>query len=471
MTSADWTEDQLNADLAPALEILRPLGRGSFSNDFVAREAALKRLVTIKVLRREFADEPKARLRFEREAQSAARISHNHVATVFWVGQLCDEVPYIVQEYVRGRTLAEHLAAHGPVPTPEVRRILCEVASGLAAAHEKRVIHRDVTPSNIMIEEQTGRALITDFGLAATVPTGAESPERITETGEIIGNPIYLSPEQLAGDPVTEEADVYSLGILAYELLAYQPRSAQVGQVTTMAQLWGTSTEISELRDDVDADFEELVSRCLSEKPGHRPSAADVAQALSAPPVLVSEAVSPPDGTVDPRDSAFRAILFVDMVGSTHITKALGDSAALGLVRKYRDVVRRAVVDHGGKEVDRAGDGFLTSFESAYAAVTCAIAIQRELFADDVQRADGVPLNARMGIGAGEPVLDGDALFGSTVNLTSRICDCAEPGQIIAARVVRELCLGKDVAFKSLGSMMLKGFDGSTDLELVEWRE
>ena len=128
-------------------------------------------------------------------------------------------------------------------------------------------------------------------------------------------------------------------------------------------------------------------------------------------------------------------------------------------------------MDHGGREVDRAGDGFLISFESAYAAVVCAIEIQRELFAENVERADGLPLITRMGIGAGEPVLDGEALFGSTVNLTSRICDCAEPGQIIAARVVRELCIGKDVAFKSLGSKMLRGFDDSTDLELVEWRE
>ena len=87
------------------------------------------------------------------------------------------------------------------------------------------------------------------------------------------------------------------------------------------------------------------------------------------------------------------------------------------------------------------------------------------------ERADDVQLRARMGVGAGEPVRDGEALFGSTVNLTSRICDCAEPDQIIAARVVRELCLGKEVTFKSLGSMMLKGFDDSTDLELVEWRE
>ena len=171
------------------------------------------------------------------------------------------------------------------------------------------------------------------------------------------------------------------------------------------------------------------------------------------------------------QDSAFRAILFVDMVSSTDITKTLGDTKALNLVRRYRDIVRRALVGHGGREVDRAGDGFLTSFTSAYAAVKCAITIQRELSIDPVGRADGVAVQARIGIGAGEPVLDGDALFGSTVNLTSRICDCSEPGQIIAARIVRELCMGKDVTFKSIGSRMLKGFNDPTDLELVEWQE
>ena len=171
------------------------------------------------------------------------------------------------------------------------------------------------------------------------------------------------------------------------------------------------------------------------------------------------------------QDSAFRAILFVDMVSSTDITKELGDSMALTLVRRYRSIVRNALVDHGGREVDRAGDGFLTSFESVYTAVKCAITIQRELSTDNTNRADDVLIRARMGIGAGEPVIDGDALFGSTVNLTSRICDCGEPGQIIATRVVRELCMGKDVIFRSLDPKMLKGFNDSTDLELVEWRE
>ena len=179
-----------------------------------------------------------------------------------------------------------------------------------------------------------------------------------------------------------------------------------------------------------------------------------------------------PEGTDEQQvpDSAFRAIMFIDMVSSTDITKALGDSTALSLVRRYRDIVRRALAENGGREVDRAGDGFLTSFVSAYTAVTCAITIQRELTRDNVGRDDGILLQARIGIGAGEPVQDGDALFGSTVNHTSRICDCGEPGQIVAARVIRELCMGKDVNFRSLGPRKLKGFDDPTDLELVEWQ-
>lgn len=168
-------------------------------------------------------------------------------------------------------------------------------------------------------------------------------------------------------------------------------------------------------------------------------------------------------------ESPFRAIMFVDMVSSTDITKALGDTKALALVHRYRDVVRKALVDNEGREVDRAGDGFLTSFRSAYTASVCAVEIQGQLFLDNEAREDEVILQARIGIGAGEPVQDGDALFGSTVNLAARICSFGGPGQIIAAKVVKELCIGKDISFKSLGAHMLKGFEDPTDLELIEW--
>lgn len=168
-------------------------------------------------------------------------------------------------------------------------------------------------------------------------------------------------------------------------------------------------------------------------------------------------------------ESPFRAIMFIDMVSSTDITKALGDAKALDLVHRYRDVVRKALVDHGGREVDRAGDGFLTSFRSAYTASVCAVEIQRQLSKYNESREDGILLQARIGIGAGEPVQDGDALFGSTVNLVARICSYGDSGQIITAKVVKDLCIGKGVSFTSLGPKMLKGFDEPVDLELIEW--
>ena len=197
-------------------------------------------------------------------------------------------------------------------------------------------------------------------------------------------------------------------------------------------------------------------------------------QVIEVDPITVSQflgRIEDPD-TADSepiRESAFRAILFVDMVSSTDITRALGDAVALEVVRRYREIVRTALVEHGGREVDRAGDGFLTSFHSALAAVKCAMTIQASLAQDAADSSVIVPVQAKMGIGAGEPVLDGDALFGSTINLTSRICDHAQPGQILASRVIRELCMGKGLAFTSLGSIALKGFDEPTEVEVVEW--
>lgn len=197
-------------------------------------------------------------------------------------------------------------------------------------------------------------------------------------------------------------------------------------------------------------------------------------QVIEVDPTTVSEflgRIADPDSTESNviRESAFRAVVFIDMVRSTDITRELGDAAALGLAREYRDAVRTALVEHGGREVNRTGDGFLTSFDSAFAAVQCAIAIQSSLAAEKTEPTDAFRVQAKVGVGAGEPVLDGDDLFGSTINLTSRICDYAQPGQILASRVVRELCVGKGVSFTPLGPVDLKGFDEAIEIEAIEW--
>ena len=169
------------------------------------------------------------------------------------------------------------------------------------------------------------------------------------------------------------------------------------------------------------------------------------------------------------QESGFRSIMFTDMANSTDITTSLGDDAALAVLNKHRSVIRQALLDHEGREVDRAGDGFLTCFTSVSRAVSCAVAIQREFDSYNRAEAEGVPIQVRIGLGAGEPVTDGDAIFGSTVNLTARICAHAEPSQILASRVIRELCIGKNFSFQPYGEVSLKGFPDPVELDTVEW--
>jgi class 3 adenylate cyclase len=181
--------------------------------------------------------------------------------------------------------------------------------------------------------------------------------------------------------------------------------------------------------------------------------------------------VTDPEGAAgEPiREAGFRAIMFTDMADSTQITNTLGDIKAQSVLAKHHEIIRQALLAHEGREVDRAGDGFLTCFASVSQAVTCAVTIQRAFHSYNSRGALPIGIRVRIGLGAGEPLADGDALFGSTVNLTARICASADPGQILAARVVRELCSGKSFTFRRYGEVNLKGFPDPVELDEIDW--
>jgi class 3 adenylate cyclase len=167
-------------------------------------------------------------------------------------------------------------------------------------------------------------------------------------------------------------------------------------------------------------------------------------------------------------DSAFRTIMFTDMKDSTAITTRLGDSEAIELFRTHNALTRDVLAQHNGSEIQHTGDGFMVSFTAASQAVGCGIAIQRALL-DHNQKHPEANINVRIGICAGEPVEEDQRLFGSTVQLTSRICDKAEPDQILVAPVVRDLCLGKQFTFADKGEYTLKGFDQPLRMYEVDW--
>ena len=275
---------ELEQALAPGIQVLSLLGRGGMGAVFLGRDPVLKRQVVVKVLDPALAHDATARRRFAREAESAAAVSHPNVVNIFLVGELPRSgTSYFVMQFVTGPTLAEACPLGTKIPQARCRRFIGEIASALAAAHARGLIHRDIKPSNVMLEGATERAVVLDFGIsAALTPRQSSGGERLTVEGTSVGTPEYLSPEQGAGEAVTDRADVYSLGVVAFELLAGRaPFEAATPLGLIAAHMKDTPANIASLRPDLDADFAGLVNRMLAKVPEARPSAAEVTRACA----------------------------------------------------------------------------------------------------------------------------------------------------------------------------------------------
>ncbi len=285
---SDAGEDdrQAIADVQAAMgedfEILRALGHGKVATVYLALDRALGVQVAVKVLRPGKAADETARRRFEREARAAASLGdHPNTVAVTRFGRLPDQTPYLVMQYVKGRTMGERLKAEGRLSVAEATSVLAEVASALVLAHSKGIVHRDIRPGNVLWDAEKERARLTDFGIAAVVDQTGPGSTRLTKTGELLGNPHYLSPEQLMDGEVTELTDIYLFGVLGYELFSGRgPYEARTPTEWIKAHLQQEPADLRTLRPDVPAPVAELLRRCLAREPRHRPSARDVARAL-----------------------------------------------------------------------------------------------------------------------------------------------------------------------------------------------
>jgi eukaryotic-like serine/threonine-protein kinase len=287
-------QHDLTRKLLPELEVIRTLGDGSTAQVYLAREPALQRLVAVKILRPELAADAVVRLRFEREAQSAARITHPHVTAIHRIGRLANDVPYIVMEYIDGRTVREIMDARGTFDPEEAGSILAAVASALGAAHDRGIVHRDVRPENVFVENRSGRAVLADFGIAALLETGSTVVTRLTAGGVRVGEVRHMSPEQVRGEAVTEQSDVYAFGIFAYELLAGEgPYIFRTEAQALAAHLRQRPRRLRELRTEVSPGLATLIERCLAKEPNRRPRAREVALALSSGPGAAAAAAAP----------------------------------------------------------------------------------------------------------------------------------------------------------------------------------
>jgi len=269
---------------------------------FLAREPALKRLVAVKVLSPFLAADPKARARFAREATAAAQLSHPNIVRVYAVGVTKnDGLPYFIMQYVEGTTLATWRGERDKVSERDARRIIGEVAAALASAQRRDLVHRDVKPSNVLLEQDSGRAYVADFGVSAALSSEQQRERtRLTATGAVVGTPIYMSPEQAAGEAVTPKSDVYSLGMLAYELVTGElPFSATSALGWVAAHMRDTPTPVKLKRPDLSPEVLRLIDRCLAKDPAERPDADEVARGML--PSFATESEWPPPGLAEIR--------------------------------------------------------------------------------------------------------------------------------------------------------------------------
>ncbi|MHC4680766.1 MAG: serine/threonine-protein kinase, partial [Planctomycetota bacterium] len=197
--------------------IERELGRGAVGVVYLAHDTKLDREVAIKSLPAEVMANPKARSRFSREARLLASVNHPNIATIHEVLEEAEGVGYLILEYVPGQTLAERIAKSG-LKLQETLSIALQIAEGLAAAHEHDVIHRDLKPGNIKITQE-GKVKVLDFGLAKAVGgEAADQQSTVTEPGRVVGTPAYMSPEQARGEELDARSDLFSFGVVLYEM-------------------------------------------------------------------------------------------------------------------------------------------------------------------------------------------------------------------------------------------------------------
>ena len=265
-------------ELRGRFQVVRPLGRGGMGAVFLARDLVLQRVVALKLLHAELQECESARERFRREARIAARLEHPGIATLHSFGE-SGRLLYMVMRYVEGESLAERLRRLGRLDPSEARHLLAELAATLAYAHSRGVLHRDIKPENILIERESGRPVLGDFGVSS-LPWSESEQVAVPRTG---GTPYFMAPEQLAGDAESAgRADIYALGVLGYLMLSGTlPFTGRTAQEVAAGHLAGTPLPLAGLAPAAPAELVATLERCMAKDPLDRwPSAVTLHDAL-----------------------------------------------------------------------------------------------------------------------------------------------------------------------------------------------
>ncbi len=244
--------------------IIRKIGSGGMADVYLAKDTILERDVAIKALRSEYVNDSEFTTRFDREAQAATSLIHPNIVSIYDVGEEGD-ILYMVMEYIDGLTLKEYIQRNGPIEVSEAVDIMKQIVSAIAHAHDNDIVHRDIKPQNILMNS-FGQAKVTDFGIAIAL-----SATSLTQTNSILGSVHYLSPEQARGGMATKKSDIYSIGIVFFELLTgHLPFSGQSPVSIALKHLQSETPSLRRYNQDIPQSVENVVLKATAKDPFHR---------------------------------------------------------------------------------------------------------------------------------------------------------------------------------------------------------
>ncbi|HEX7978026.1 MAG TPA: protein kinase [Gemmatimonadaceae bacterium] len=324
LRALDGGSELVGSVIADRYHVIRKLGEGGMGRVYLAEQVKMGRMSAVKVMNRRLAQDPDAISRFNREAANASRISHQNVAQVYDFGETSEGLIYLAMEFVEGEPLTDILHRDGALPPERAAEIVRQTAEALAVAHDMGIVHRDLKPDNIMIAKtRDGCDLVkvVDFGIAKAMNVEAQ---KVTRTGLIVGTPEYMSPEQIAGDPLDGRSDIYSLALVAFNIFTGRlPFLSKTAQESVIMRLTEPPRRLAEMRPEIpwSPAVQAVMDRALQRDAALRyPSASEFGRALShavreqptsspatpadaepvLPPTRVSEAPAPREPAAPP---------------------------------------------------------------------------------------------------------------------------------------------------------------------------
>ena len=418
------------------------VGRGGMGAVYLATDMQLDRRVALKVLSPELTNDERFRNRFITESRIAASLDHPNIVPVYEAGEIDGQL-FIAMRYIDGHDLSDVVAERGALPIPLAVRIVGAIAAALDVAHAKGLVHRDVKPGNVLLAgpDDAPFVYLTDFGLTKRI-----GDKSLSAAGQVVGSIGYVAPEQIEGRAVDGRTDVYSLGCLAFEVLAgAAPFKRDSEMAVLMAHVQDPPPSLLAQRRELPEALDAAVAKAMAKDPAARyGTAGEFASA-------VTEAARPEGGAIT------RGFLFADLRGYTAYVEGHGDAAASALLDVYRRMMRDTIARHGGAEIKTEGDSFYVVFPSASSAVMCGLSIQTAAAAQSHADPEH-PIRVGVGVNAGEAVAAAEGYVGSAVNIAARVCAQAKPGEVLVTETVRGLTRTSGrLTFTPVGKRALKG--------------